>query len=191
MCFPRPSCTLGRARILSDLSFCFVTVVLHIPTTKSVEIQCVCVTNDSETSVHTYQHAMTSFTQTVPAGTTLRGVGPVTQGLTLQVHSTQPVGAPALRGDFTLLSEDAAHASAMERHLGDDVSHNAFVAIQSALPKSAGELRSRPRVARRRRRHRRSTHRHRQPQPFPTCGKSLGRRILHKSRIQLFLKTRF
>lgn len=77
-----------------------------------------------------------SFTQTVPAGAILRGVGPATQGLTLRVHSAQPIGAPALRGDFTLLSEDAAHVNVMETHLGDDVSHNAFVAVQSAIPKT-------------------------------------------------------
>jgi len=79
---------------------------------------------------------MTSFTQHVVAGATLRGVGPVTSGLTLRVHDAQPIGAPALRGDFTLLSEDTAHAAAMETHLGDDVSHRAFVGVQNALPQS-------------------------------------------------------
>ena len=79
---------------------------------------------------------MTSSTQHLPANAILRGVGTVTSGLSLRVHDAQPIGAPALRGDFTLLSEDAAHTAAMETHLGDDISHRAFLAVQSALPKS-------------------------------------------------------
>jgi len=77
-----------------------------------------------------------SFTQNVPAGATLRGVGPVTQGLVIRVHSKQAVGVPSLRGDFTLLSEEAKHASVVEKHLGEDVSHKSFVAVQNALPQT-------------------------------------------------------
>lgn len=72
---------------------------------------------------------MSSFTKSVPAGATLRGVGVATKGLRLRVHDAQPIGAPALRGNFTLLSDDDAHASLMDTHLAEDVSHNAYVAV--------------------------------------------------------------
>ena len=79
---------------------------------------------------------MSSFTQHIPANSILCGCGVVTSGLSLCVHSDQPIGAPALRGDFTLLSEDETHAAAFETHLGDEISHNAFVRVKNSIPKT-------------------------------------------------------
>ena len=79
---------------------------------------------------------MTTFTQHVPLGATLRGCGPVTAGLLLRVHTAQPIGAPSLSGGFTLLSSGVAHAAVVDAHLGDDVSHNAYVDVSRALPKT-------------------------------------------------------
>lgn len=79
---------------------------------------------------------MSSFTQHVPAGSTINGIGAVTTGLRLRVHSDQPIGAPALCGKFTLLSDDAIHSVAMETHLGSAVTHNEYMGVKNALPKS-------------------------------------------------------
>ena len=74
---------------------------------------------------------MNSFVQHIAAGATLRGCGPATSGLALCVHADQLPGVPLLRGDFTLVS----HAGdVLAAHLGDVVSHNAFVDVQRAMP---------------------------------------------------------
>ena len=75
---------------------------------------------------------MSSLHHHVPAGATLRGIGTVVAGLAVSVHHAQPIGAQALRGEFTLLAKDQVDA-AMATHLGDDVSHNAFVGVKNAL----------------------------------------------------------
>lgn len=77
---------------------------------------------------------MTSFTQTIPAGSTLRGVGSATKGLRIRVQDSQRIGAPALCGNFTILSDSETHNSLMETHLADDVSHNSYVAFRAAMP---------------------------------------------------------
>lgn len=77
---------------------------------------------------------MSSFTKFIASGSTLAGCGPVTSGMVVRVHGDQLLGAPALRGDFTLVS--SIHAGVMEHHLGDELSHSAFVAVQNAMPQS-------------------------------------------------------
>jgi len=77
---------------------------------------------------------MTSFTQRIPPNSVLVGIGVATQGLRIRVQDAQPIGAPALRGTFELLSAAAAHSAVLDTHLADDVSHNAYVAVLAALP---------------------------------------------------------
>lgn len=76
---------------------------------------------------------MSSFHQNVPADAILCGSGEANAGMIVRVHCDQPIGAPSLCGDFTVLQ--ANHDDLMERHLGDAISHNAFIGVRNTLPR--------------------------------------------------------
>ena len=76
---------------------------------------------------------MSSFHQNVPADAILCGSGEANAGMIVRVHSEQPLGAPSLCGDFTMLQ---GNDELMEMHLGDVISHNAFIGVRNALPQN-------------------------------------------------------
>lgn len=81
---------------------------------------------------------MTSFAQHIAANSVLAGIGSVTKGLRIRVHADQRLGAPALVGRFTVLSNSKGHDALLDTHLADDVSHNAFTQVRAAIPRTGG-----------------------------------------------------